>query len=244
MTISVSLLPAEFESVAAGDEHIAVIDVFRASTSIITALANGAEKILPLCTPEEARARFTAFSENQAVLCGERGSIRIRGFTLGNSPKEYSREAVRDKVILYTSTNGAQMLNQATCASEVLVAGFVNCGAVVRRIARTPSSWVLACAGTNGHFSLEDTVCAGMIATRLIHLLHGKKPILNDGAHAAMSLFRSYAANLMEMSSASRQGQILSSLGLEEDLADCIAVDAYDLIPQLLDGELKPVQNG
>ncbi len=239
MTVSVSLLPAEFTRVATGDEHVAVIDAFRASTSIITALANGAEKILPLSTPEEARARFAAFSENKAVLCGERGSIRIRGFTLGNSPKEYSREAVQDKIILYTSTNGAQMLNQAVYAPEVLVAGFVNCRAVVRRIARTPSSWVLACAGTNGHFSLEDAVCAGMIATRLIHLFHGKNPILNDGAHAAMSLFRCYASNLIDMGKASQQGQILSSLGLEEDLTDCLAVDAYDLIPILHDGELK-----
>ena len=130
MKIDVVLTPDTVEQFR-NRKSVVVIDVFRASTTIITALANGAESVIPLRTPKEARDLKSSFSNGNALLCGERKGICIDGFDFGNSPREYSRENVQGKILLFTSTNGSQMITKAKVWGEIIfIAGFVNHSAV------------------------------------------------------------------------------------------------------------------
>ena len=238
MKVDVALTP-EGISVEEGKwKRVVVIDVIRASTTIITALAHGAEGVLPLRTPEEARRKVKEYPQGKTLLCGERESVRIPGFDLGNSPREYNNSVIRDRVLLYTSTNGSQMLVKVGGAEEILVAGFVNLEAVVRRLGLREGDCLIACSGTDGKFSLEDAVCAGMIVVGLRRMLGEDTLELSDEAIAVTVLYEYFADDLLGMAEESTQGKTLIALGMEPDLSYCITVDSYDVVPLLRDGML------
>lgn len=238
MKVDVALTPEGICAEEGNGKRVVVIDVIRASTTIITALAHGAEGVLPLRTPGEARRKAKEYAQGKTLLCGERQSVRIPGFDLGNSPGEYNNSVIRDKVLLYTSTNGSQMLVKVGGAKEIFVAGFVNLEAVVRRLGSSEGDCLIACSGTDGKLSLEDAVCAGMIVVGLGKMLGEDTLELSDEAIAVTVLYEYFAHDLLVMAGESTQGKYLIELGMEHDLPFCINVDSYDVVPVLRDGML------
>lgn len=176
-----------------------VIDVLRATSTIVAALAAGAREIRPASSPAEAGARLARLAAARGgrdglVLGGERLGLRIEGFDLGNSPLEYTAEAVGGKTVFFTTTNGTRTLRRAAGrravaargapsaspapassvpvtgpgpAKAVYVAAFLNATAVAERLLATEDSLVMVCAGTRGGFSLEDVLLAGFLVDRL-----------------------------------------------------------------------------
>src|SRR5262249_49024109 len=145
------------------DASALVIDVLRASTSIVTALGSGAAAVVPVETVEEARAHKVALGPG-TLLAGERDSDPPEGFDLGNSPREFTPERVRDRTIVLTTSNGTRALTAARPAAAVAVAAFVNAAAAVAWARGHGGNVVLVCAGSLGTPSLEDQACAGWLA--------------------------------------------------------------------------------
>ena len=238
MKIDVILTPDTFHSGKGEGKSVIVVDVLRASTTIVTALANGSEKIIPFATVEDVQESVKAYSRDIVLLCGERQSIRIPGFDLGNSPREYDDSVVRGKILLFTSTNGSQMLIKATGAVEVNIAGFVNIGSVVERLIQKKRDCVIACAGHDGGFALEDGVCAGMIVSEARKRCADGSIQMDDEALAAVILYEYFANDLQGMIKKSFWGEYLTQIGFGDDLPLCASVNRYDLVPVLQNGNL------
>jgi len=232
-TVSVHLLPALIDPAELADATVVVIDVLRATSTITAALAAGAAGIIPFAEVATARQRAVGFA-GPVLLGGEREGKRIHGFDLGNSPGEYTPEAVQDQTILFTTTNGTRALATCQQASRVLLAGFVNLAAVVTQVASTPELHIL-CAGTNEKISQEDMLLAGALTAALGSHSEPFTPS-NDSARLAQRAWCSsdtQAGQLEHLLQSGRGGQNLLQLGLEADIAFCATVDRFDVVPSL-----------
>ena len=232
MRIDFHFTPGQTDEFALREKTVIIIDVLRASTSIITALSNGAREIIPATTVESAVKISGNLTVDVTLLGGERNGKMIEGFNLGNSPVDYSEEKVKGKAIVFSSTNGSQALVKSRFAQDVAVCAFVNMAAVSRFLKEKGRDFVIVCAGNNGMFSMEDTVCGGM----LVHSVAGEDAagwVLSDGALAALTLYRSFGKNILKMMKNSDHGKHLQEIGFGEDLKICAAVDTLHVIPQL-----------
>lgn len=239
--IDVALTLEELERIPRAGATAVVIDVVRASTTIVTALANGAAGVAPAATPDEARAQARLWPGGAALLGGERGGAPPPGFECGNSPAEYTRERVRGRTVVFTTTNGTRALLAVQGASRVAVGGFVNAGAVVGWLSRQPGRTLLVCAGEMGRFCLEDATCAGLLVRRLVARRPEAK--LSDGARAAVTLYGHYGGDLDRMLVDAVWAQALREQGRGEDLPLCVRLDAYDVVPVVRGNVLVPADD-
>ena len=143
-----------------------VIDVLRATTVTVFALEAGAREVIPCLEVDEARQCARQLPPGQWVLGGERRGLAIRGFDLGNSPAEYTPDRVAGKSVVLTTTNGVRAMLHAREAESVLIAAFVNAAAVLGQLVGHQRVNVL-CAGTDGQYSGDDILLAGMLVERL-----------------------------------------------------------------------------
>ncbi len=218
---------------------VAVIDVLRASTSIATALANGARTVIPLESSDDVVTRAKAFARADVRLAGERRMLPISGFDFGNSPLEFTREAVEGKTVLMTTTNGTPAITNSQGARDVVIASYVNYSAVLallRAALRGGADVTIVCAGRDRQFSLEDAGCAGRFAINAAKRLPAVE--LNDAANACMLIHKKYGDNLMRLFDASEHGQALRKAGFVNDLIACGAVDSYSVVPIYQDRQI------
>lgn len=215
------------------DSAAVMIDVFRASTTITTALAAGARCVLPVTDVEQAVRLVEPYRADEAVLGGERDCLRIDGFALGNSPAEYSREAVAGRVVIFTTTNGTAALAAIAGARRVLVGCFLNLAAVSAALAGETDVSVV-CAGNAGRFSLEDFACAGALVARLAP----RTTSLGDGALAARAVWRSLGRSLSRNLLATEHARRLSQLGFGADLEFALRIDSVPVVPRLDEGRI------
>jgi 2-phosphosulfolactate phosphatase len=218
---------------------VVVIDVLRASTSIATALANGARAVIPLENTDEVVMRAKAFDRSELKLAGERQMRPIPGFDLGNSPLEFTRETIEGKTVLFSTTNGTAAIAAIQSSRDVVIGSYVNFSAVLamlRTAIRGGTDIAILCAGREKQFSLEDAACAGRYVH---HAMRRRSDIaLNDAALAGMLIDRRYSDNLMRLFSASAHGRALNEAGYGEDLAACAAIDSYPVIPIYQDRQI------
>jgi 2-phosphosulfolactate phosphatase len=218
---------------------VAVIDVLRASTSIAIALGNGARNVVPLESADEAITRAKQFDRGEVRLAGERKMLIVPGFDLGNSPREFTREAVEGKTVLLTTTNGTAAMVGLQAARDVVVASYVNLEAVsvlMRTAARAGTDLTLICAGRDKLFSLEDAACAGRYVRTIAKRL--AKVEMGDGAFASTVIDRKYGDRLDQLFADSEAGQALADAGFAADLETCAAVDSCPVIPILQDRQI------
>jgi 2-phosphosulfolactate phosphatase len=235
MKIDVYFTPLGLNAGDLSGRGVVVVDILRATTSIVTALANGAKAVVPAATSEEA-VRLTAnLEKNGYVLAGERKSLRIEGFALGNSPREMTPEAVGGKTIYLATTNGTPALVATQGGEPVLVAAAVNFSAVAeqaRTLFAARGDLVIVCAGREKQFALEDAYAAG----RLVKAIRkGRRSVaLNDGAAVALELATRYAGwgNALDASDAARQ---LREVDLADDVAFSAKADRFTVVPTYVD---------
>jgi 2-phosphosulfolactate phosphatase len=234
--IDVAFTVEEVARIPLGGVSAVVIDVVRASTTIVTALAHGARGVLPVATPAEAVERARRGPGSAALLGGERGGAPPPGFDCGNSPAEYTAERVTGRTVVFTTTNGTRALLAVAGAKRVAVGGFVNAAAVARWLDREPGDALLVCSGESGRFCLEDATCAGLLVERL-RAAWPEAP-LSDAARAAGALYRHYADRLEVMLEDAAWAQMLVTQGRGDDLPLCVALDAFEVVPIARDGLL------
>jgi len=236
-TVNVSFLPELSSAKRYVDRTTVVIDVLRATTSIVYALASGARQVLPCVHVAEAR-QLAAEHGRQAVLGGEREGRRIDGFDLGNSPTEYTSEAVRDKTVVFTTTNGTQAMQHCRLAKRVLIGAFVNFSAVCDQLSQEQHVEIL-CAGTKGQITREDILLAGAYAQELHQGRGGRPAQLDDQAAIAAeawSRVRADFANGTPLAQSLRDSsgaRNLIEIGLERDIEIAGQIDRFDLAPEL-----------
>ena len=215
--VHVAFTPVEEVSAPVG----IVVDVLRATSTITQALSAGYRRVL--CCSEVDHARALARREGDAVLGGERKTVRIPGFDFGNSPREFLEPAAGTLVL--TTTNGTRLLVAAAERCElVLVGSLLNLAAVVEAAAaRGVEDVAVLCAGVRGELALDDAYCAGRIA----EALDGEEA---DSAGAAIRLARSFAS-AEEGLSASQSARNLEASGLADDIAWCARESVLNAVP-------------
>jgi 2-phosphosulfolactate phosphatase len=212
----------------------AVIDVLRATSTIVEALANGARSVFPAANLEEAMRLAQTLGRKEVLLCGERRARRIEGFDLGNSPLEFTSDTVSDKLVVMTTTNGTPALVAGGTADRCLVASFLNLSAVAKELAQVDAPIVLLCAGREGRFSLDDALCAGALI-RELRTRRVEQNRMNDGALAAASLEKRYRGHLARVVARTRAARQIVDAGHAEDIAYCVTEDRHSVVPVMAD---------
>jgi len=237
MRLDVYLTPGEVAAADVAERAVVVIDVLRATSTIVEALASGARNVFPVGSIEEALRLANTLGRDGVLLCGERKCLPIEGFDLGNSPREFTPDAVRGKTLVMSTTNGTAVMSLSAGASRVVIGSLLNLSAVVEELARSEAEPVLICSGRERHFGLEDAVCAGVVASRVMEALPGEWQ-LNDGAVAALALARELSADYEALFSRSSAGRSIVDAGLGEDLAFCAQVDRHAVVPVFQDRQI------
>ncbi|HEU4455993.1 MAG TPA: 2-phosphosulfolactate phosphatase [Longimicrobium sp.] len=238
MRLDVLLTPGEVLPADVAGRTVVVVDVLRATSTIVEALASGVRTIYPVASIEEALRLANTLGREAVLLSGERKALPIEGFDLGNSPRDFTPEKVGGKTLIISTTNGTAVMAAAQSASRIVIGSFLNLSAVVADLARGGSDPVLVCAGREGKFGLEDAVFAGRVAKAVMEASPDAEWELNDGARAALALVEPYA-DLEALFRATAAGKQIADAGLEEDLPFCAQVDRHDLVPVLHDRQIS-----
>jgi len=238
MNIDVFTVPAEVNEQNIRGRTVIVIDVLRASSSLLQAFANGCREVFPVESIERALSLHTALFTSDVLLCGERDGIKIDRFHLSNSPFEYTRDAVENKSLIFTSTNGSAALVNTRGSRETLICGFLNIDITAEAVRESAENLTILCAGKKNHFSLEDIVCAGMLVEK-ITAKQQEQHVLTDAARMAVQMFVKHSADLGGMVRISDHGQVLLNLGMERDLDFCVELNSIPLLLRFVEGKIR-----
>lgn len=239
MKISVYALPAQLDQSVLPQSTALVIDVLRATTTLTTALNNGATKIYPTLDADETRTLKANFPEGSVLLGGERKGVQIEGFDLDNSPRSYTESRVRGKTLLFTTTNGTVAMHAARQAKQVLLASFLNAAAIVDQV-KGSDQLAIICAGTDGHATEEDLLLAGALVWRLVRdRPEDCNPLAQELRTRWEELFVSNGTEnlvpdqLARQLEQSRGGRRLVTLELQADILAAAQIDSINLVPKL-----------
>lgn len=234
-----SLSPALLHLYDLKDSVVVIIDVLRATSTIATALYNGAESIIPVDSVTQC---IDLGRELGAITAGERDGKIAEGLSYGNSPFEYPREFIADKTLVLTTTNGTKLLHMAlnNGAPAIVTGSFPNLSAVTEYLLSQQRNVVLGCAAWKDRFNLEDTLFAGAVVSRIKSAFQ----VNCDSSKMAESLYQEAKDDLygfMKNKNASHY-QRLSGYGLEKDIRYCLTADTAHVLPIYRDGKLVPHQ--
>lgn len=237
MKLNVFFTPDQKDELCFSNRIVVVIDVLRASNTIITALSNGAKEIIPVSSIDAAARISRNLFGASTILGGEKNTKKIEGFTLGNSPREYTEDNVKSKSVVFFTTNGSKAVLKAKYAEKLFICSFINLNAVAKRLDVLSLDVDIICSGNSGGYSMEDVVCAGM----LVNQLSGKnnEVTLTDSAKAAVVLHNSFSKDIFKMLLETEHGRILVDNGFEEDIAFCSRLNTSSAVPYLSGNVIK-----
>ena len=238
MRIHVALTPAEPTPFPLTGCAAVVIDVLRATTTVVAACGAGCLGIIPVADSETARAVAAGFPRDAVVLGGERGGEPIAGFDLGNSPLEYTAERVGGQTIILTTTNGTAAMKSAGSARASAAGALTNVSAAADWALTQGCDITVLCAGDSGTLSLEDAVCAGLLVQRMAARAPGVA--LSDAAVVALRLAEYYGERLGEVRRDSRWARRLAGKGRAADLDACLRLDTTAVVPVFEAGIVVP----
>jgi 2-phosphosulfolactate phosphatase len=234
MRISIHFTPLGVTSADIAGKPVIVVDILRATTTIVTALANGAKAVIPAAASDEAVRIAQSLERGSVLLAGERRFEPIDGFDLGNSPREMTADVVAGKTLVMSTTNGTPAIQAAEAGSPVFVAAALNFSAVVARarpLVDEQGEISILCAGRERGFALEDAYAAGRFAQALLPPGGRRKVELNDAGVAALELIKRYGDRWKRAVSASAAARDLAAKGYKEDILAATDADRYDLVP-------------
>lgn len=234
-SLHTSLSPALLHLYDLSDSIVVIIDVLRATSTIATALYNGASSVIPVDSVAEC---ITLGNQLGGITAGERDGKVAEGLTYGNSPFEYPRDFIENKILVLTTTNGTKLLHMAlnNGAPTIVTGSFPNLSAVCDFLISQKQNVVLGCAAWKDRFNVEDTLFAGAVISRVKSHFH----INCDSSQMAESLYRDAAPdlfNFMKEKNASHYLR-LSGYGLEKDIRYCLTADGANVLPVYKNGRL------
>jgi len=220
------------------DKNVLVVDVLRATTTIAVALNNGAKEVIPAeSTPKAAKIKRGSAN---ALLCGERNGVKVVGFDLGNSPLEFDPALIKNKTLIFSTTNGTNAIVKSRLAKNCVLASFINLKTIIDFIIGLNQDFTIVCSGKNNNFCLEDFVCAGVIIKELLSCKPAEvEYALSDVEYAALELAEKYVYEngkvsenkIFEMMKKTEHGKFLMTLGFEKDLAKCSEYNSLLKLP-------------
>lgn len=209
------------------ETNVVIIDIFRATSTITTAIFNGAAKVVPVA---EVKACIDLKNEHpDYITAGERDGKVAPGLEYGNSPFEYPQAFIANKTLALTTTNGTKLLHMVKDANEILIGSFLNIQALVDYLVQDGKKVLLACAAWKDRVNMEDTLFAGAAA----HLLSEHFDVMCDSTRMAQELYLKslQEASLLEFLKDSNHYRRLSGFGLEQDMAFCTTLNACPVVP-------------
>jgi 2-phosphosulfolactate phosphatase len=213
---------------------VVVVDIFRATSTMVAALAHGVTEILPFADLESCRA----MQAQGYLIAGERNGLTAPGFELGNSPVAFLEGNYAGKKLAMTTTNGTVAIEKSKGAAEILIGAFPNLQATATYIQSQNLDVLIHCAGWKGRFNLEDSLYAGA----LVQALSGSHTNQEDGALAMGSLFAQEGNNLASYLAQASHAKRLQNHGIEADIAFCLSLNLYEQVVGVSQkGELRVV---
>jgi len=230
--VEVCFTPSVFPAFRNDDAIVVVVDILRATTAIITAFMHGVKKIIPVATLEEARA----YKEKGYLVAAERDGI-VRDFAdFGNSPFNFQQEIIRNREIVYSTTNGTHCIMLAADSYRVLIGGYLNLDAIAATIQREQHDLLILCAGWKSKFNLEDTLFAGALAKKVLQ--DDRFYTICDSTHASVDLWTMARQNMMAYIEKAAQRHRLKKNGLDNVLEYCHTMNMTQIIPVLKENYL------
>jgi 2-phosphosulfolactate phosphatase len=236
MNVNVILSPLMAEEIFFKGKTTVVIDVLRATTTITTALENGAKEVIPLGSIENA-INISKQIGGQSLLCGERNTKKIEGFAHGNSPLEFMYDGLKGKSVLLFTTNGTRAIYKSRYSELLYTASFNNIAAVCDKLIKSGNNLEIFCSGNNSSFSMEDTVCAGALISELN--LKGNSIKLTDSAKGSLILFERYKEDIEAMLRDTDHGKILIENGFDEDIKYAARINISSAVPYFTNNVIK-----
>lgn len=215
---------------------VAAIDTFRATTTIVTALGNGAKEVIPVASISEAIEYQNRDINNNIITAGERKGEKVVELDLGNSPLNFTEAIVKGNIVVLTTTNGTKTLVNLKQAKKIIITALINLEAVAKEIS-SAAELILCCAGSQGRFSLEDFITAGGLICRLKD--KGFDLELSD---LSLVAYQSYLINqnkLKEILSKSENGKRLISSSKQGDIDYALQEDLYSIVPIYYQGSIR-----
>jgi 2-phosphosulfolactate phosphatase len=224
--------PVLFEVEGHTDSIVVIIDVLRASSAICTAFANGAASIIPVADVAEAKK----YKSEGYLVAAERDGFVLDFADFGNSPFNFTKEKVTGKTIVFSTTNGTGIIKLASPAYMAVIGSFLNLGALISWLIKQDRNVLLLCAGWKNRFNIEDTLCAGAIAEKL--LKSGFYATICDSTHAAIDLWSLARNDLPGYIEKAAQRTRLRDKKLDDCIGFCLTPDFTDKIPVIKNGVL------
>lgn len=232
MKIDIILTAADIQPEKIKDKIVVIIDVLRATSVMITALANGAKAVYPYKDIESVLENSK--KSKSFVLGGERKGLKIEGFDFGNSPLEYTKEAVSGKDMFMTTSNGTRAIeNSANGSKKLFIAAFLNVESVAKKILEENNDTVIICSGTDNNFSLDDALCAGEIIRRV---KEKNRDIQLTDISLAMKRLAVTSLGIEETLEGSKHFEYLKTIGFYGDMNHCFTMDMFDIVPEYKNG--------
>lgn len=229
--MEVCLSPALLHLYDVKNSIVVIIDVLRATSTICTALYNGAAKVIPVASVEEC---VNIGRQLKAITAGERDGKIAEGLAYGNSPFEYPRDFIEGKTVVLTTTNGTKLLHMAKDAIQIITGSFPNLSAVCEYLIAQGQNVILGCAAWKDRVNMEDTLFAGAVVSRIREHFS----VNCDSALAAETLYNTARNDLFGFMKQASHFQRLSRYGLEKDIQYCLTPDGANVLPVLKNGEL------
>lgn len=235
MQVDVLVVPSNQINVNLADKTAVVIDVLRATSTIVTALGNAALEVIPVVEPAEVAELIRKIGPGEFLAGGERKGLKIAGFDLGNSPSEYTKERVQGKKLVLCTTNGTKAIKSVQGAAEVYIGSFLNIQALTDHLQSATRDVLLICSGREQNICLEDLACAGL----MVYLLQaGARADLSDAAKTALYVWEKAGADLEGFVKETRHGRYLQEIGMGEDIGRCLALNKYPIVPKYSSGRI------
>ena len=229
------LSPALLHLYDVSSSIVVIIDVLRATSTITTALYNGAKEVIPVDTVAEC---IRLGNQTAGITAGERDGLIAAGLSHGNSPFEYPAEFVAGKTLVLTTTNGTKLLHMALDkgAKGVITGSFPNLSAVCDYLVAMKMPVVLGCAAWKDRMNIEDTLFAGAVISRIKHHFS----INCDSSQVAETMYNEAKADLYEFMKLKNASHFhrLSRLGLEKDIRYCLTADIANILCLYEQGKL------
>ena len=212
---------------------VVVIDVLRASSTIVAALESGVERIIPIADVETASRLVRPAERDKKLLAGERKCLRVPGFDLSNSPGEFTPARVRGKTLVLTTSNGTRAIATAAKAGRIVICALTNLPAVAAAL-RGESEIVVLCCGAEGTIAAEDLLCGGLLLNSLEST--GAPEALPDAARIARDIAEHAGSDIEAFMRRSDQGRKHVELGFESDVVFCSRVGVSSCVPEVREG--------
>ena len=236
-SIQTCFSPATYPLFADADSIVVVVDIFRATSAICTAIHYGVERMIPVASVEDAQR----YKDLGFLVAAERNAVMLEGFDFGNSPFHYMTPDVQGKTIAISTTNGTQAIEAAKDAAVIAIGSFLNIQALANWIKPQGRDVIILCAGWKNKFNLEDTLFAGALAGLLLE--DDRFSTTCDSSIAAGYLYEKASSDLFGFLENSSHRNRLKNLNLEKDIRYCLSVNTLDIIPVVQDGGIVSVKN-